>query len=139
MLLQGGKKWVKRCGECEIVCNVYKFMKTKSAEATRVSKKTLCGVLKEGENVETGVAMAFSILCKLTPKACTKSISDNFDEAILRIVHNFYSTEKQRPTLKAIHSIMCESTGYGGGVSLMRSVLRKWDLVQFSSLNRCVL
>jgi hypothetical protein len=31
------------------------------AEATRVSRRTLCGVLKEGENVETGVAMAFQL------------------------------------------------------------------------------
>jgi len=82
MSLQGGKKWVKRSGECEIVYNVYKFMKTESevgitislsevqkrvAEAARVSR-TLCRVLKEGENVETGVTMAFSTLRKLRPK-----------------------------------------------------------------------
>jgi len=81
MSLQGGKKWVKRSGECEIVY-VYKFMKTESevgitislskvqkrvAEATRVSS-TLCRVLREGENVETGVTMAFSTLRKLRPK-----------------------------------------------------------------------
>jgi hypothetical protein len=29
-------------------------------EATRVSRRTLCRILKEGKNVETGVAMAFS-------------------------------------------------------------------------------
>jgi hypothetical protein len=28
MSLQGGKKRVKRSGECEMVCNVYNFMKT---------------------------------------------------------------------------------------------------------------
>ena len=33
------------------------------------------------------------------------SVLDNFDEAVLRrTVHNFYPTEKQRTTLKAIHS-----------------------------------
>jgi len=73
MSLQGGKTGVKWSGECEIVHNVCKFMKTESevgitiplskvqkrvAEATRVSR-TLCRVLKEGENVETGVTMAF--------------------------------------------------------------------------------
>jgi hypothetical protein len=74
--------------------------------------------------VETGVTMAFSSPRKLRPKVCTKSILDNFDEAVLRkIVHNFYLTEKQRPTLKAIHRKM--STGYGGGVSSLRFVLRK--------------
>ena len=72
MSLQGGKKRVKRSGECEIVYNVHKFMKTESevdikilltkvqkrvAEATRVSRKTLCGVLKESENLKTGVTM----------------------------------------------------------------------------------
>jgi len=63
-------------GEREIVYNVYKFMKSESkvgitiplskvqkrvAEAMRVSRRTLCRVLKEGENVETGVTMAFSL------------------------------------------------------------------------------
>jgi len=141
MSLQGRKKRVKRSGEREMVYNVYKFMKSESevgiaiplskvqnrvAEATtRVSRRTLCRVLKEGENVETGVTMAFSTPRKLRPKVCTKSVLNNFDEAVLRrIVHNFYLTEKQRPTLKAIHSKMCESTGYGG-VSSLRLVLRK--------------
>jgi hypothetical protein len=141
MSLQGGKKQVKRSDEREIVYNVYKFMKTESevgitiplakvqkrvAEATCVSRRTLCRILKEGENVETGVAMAFSTPRKLRTKVCTKSILDNFNEAILRkIVHNFYLTEKQRPILKAIHSKMCESTAYGGGVTSLRVVLRK--------------
>jgi hypothetical protein len=122
MSLQGGKKRIKRSGDREIVYNVYKFMKTESevgitiplskvqkriTEATRVSRRTLCRVLKESENVKTGVTMAFSTLRKLRPKVCTKRILDNFDEAVLRkMVHNFYLTEKQRPPLKAIHSKM---------------------------------
>ena len=82
--------------------------------------------MKKGENVETGVAMAFLTPHKLRTKVCTKSILDNFDEAVLRrIVHNFYLTEKQQPTLKAIHSKMCDSNGYGGGGSSLRLVLRK--------------
>jgi hypothetical protein len=76
--------------------------------------------------VENGVAMAFSTPHKLRPRVCTKSILDNFDEAVLRrTVHNFYLTEKQQPTLKTIHSKMCESNDYGGGISLLRLVLRK--------------
>ena len=90
MSLQGGRKRVKRIGKREILYNVYKFMKTESevgitiplskvqqrvAEATRVSRRTLCMVLKEGENVETAVTMAFSTPRKLRPKVCTKSIS----------------------------------------------------------------
>ena len=74
MSLQGERKRVKRSGEGEIVYNVYKFMKTeygmgitiplskvqkRVTEATRVSRRTLCRVLKEGENVETGVATEF--------------------------------------------------------------------------------
>jgi hypothetical protein len=95
-------------------------------ETTSVSRRTLCKLLDEGENSGTGVAMAFSTPCKLRPKFCTTSILDNFDEAVLRkVVHNFYLTEKQRPTLKAIHSKMCESTCYGGGVSSLSLVLRK--------------
>jgi len=141
MSLQGRMKRVKRNGEHEIIYNVYKFMKSESqvgitiplpevqnrvAEATRVSRRTLCRVLKEGENVETGVTMAFLTLQNLSPDVCTKSVLDNFDEAVLRrIVHNFYLTEKQQPTLKAIHSKMCKYTGCGGGVSLLQLVLRK--------------
>jgi len=83
MSLHGGKRRVKRSGEREIVCNVYRFMKSESevsitiplpkvqrrvAEATRVSRRTLCRVLTEGENVETGVTMAFSTPLKLRPK-----------------------------------------------------------------------
>ena len=90
---------MKRSGEREIVYNVYKFMTTESelvitihlskvqkrvAEATRVSRRTLCGVLKEGENVETGVIMTFSTLRELTSEVCTESIFDNFDETVLR-------------------------------------------------------
>jgi hypothetical protein len=98
----------------------------RGAEATRVSRRNLCRVLKEGENVKTGFVMAFSTPRKLRTKFCTKNILDNFDEAVLRrIVHNFYLTEKQRPTLKAIHSKMYESTGYGGGLTSMRLVPRK--------------
>jgi len=80
MSLQSRKKRIKRSCEREIVYNEYKFMKTKSevgiaiplskvqkrvVEATRVSRRTLCRVLKEGENVETGVTMAFSTPRKL--------------------------------------------------------------------------
>jgi hypothetical protein len=106
MSLQGWKKRVKRSGEREMVYNVYKLMKTESevaitiplpkvqkrvAEATRVNRRTLCRVLKEGGNVETGVTVAFSTPRKIRPKVCTKTIFDNFDEAVLRrIVHNFY-------------------------------------------------
>jgi hypothetical protein len=62
----------------------------------RVTEATRVRVLKEGENVETGVTKAFSTPRKLRPQVCTKSILDNFDEAVLkRIVYNFYLTEKQ--------------------------------------------
>ena len=88
MSLQGGKKQVKRSGERQIVYNVYKFMTTESevgitiplskvqkrvAESTRVSRETLCRVLKGGENEENCVAMAFSTPYKLRIKVYTKS------------------------------------------------------------------
>ena len=107
--LQGRKKRLKRSSENEVVYNERKFMKSESevgitiplskvqkrvAEATRVSRTTLWRVLKEGENMKTGVTMAFSTPRKLIPKVCIKNILDNFDEALLRkIVHNFYITE----------------------------------------------
>jgi len=61
---------VKRNGEREIVYNVHKFMKTafqvgitfllsivqkRVAEVTRVNRRTLCRLLKEGEISGTGV------------------------------------------------------------------------------------
>jgi hypothetical protein len=116
---------MKTESELGITIPVSKVQKRVMA-ATRVSRRTLCRALKEGVNVEPGVAMAFSTPRKLRPTVCTKSILDNFDEAVLRrIVHNFYLTEKQRPTLKTIHSKICESIDYGGGVSSLRLVLRK--------------
>jgi hypothetical protein len=140
MSLQGGKKRVKRSGEREVVYNVYKFMKTESEvhitiplskvqkrfdEATGVTRRTLCRVMKEGENVESGVAMAFSTPRKLRPKVSARSILDNFDEADLRrIVHKFYLTKKQRPTLKAIHTAKCANPLVMEEVAL-RWVLRK--------------
>jgi hypothetical protein len=75
MSFEGGKKRVKSSGERAIVYNVYKLMKTESelrvtiplsklqkrvVEATRVSRRTLCKILKEGDSVETGDAMEFS-------------------------------------------------------------------------------
>jgi hypothetical protein len=86
---KAGRSVVKRSGEREIVYNVHKFMKTeyevgitiplskvqrRVAEATRVSGRTLFRTLKEGENVETGVAMAFSTQRKLKQKVCNKGI-----------------------------------------------------------------
>ena len=66
MSLQGVKKRVKRNGEREVVYNVYKFMKNESElgitiplaqaqkrfpEATRVSRRTSCRLLRKGENM----------------------------------------------------------------------------------------
>ena len=66
---------------------MYKFMKTefelgitnpvskvqkRVPEATGVSRRNLCSVLKEGENLENGVAMAFSTTRKLRPKFTLK-------------------------------------------------------------------
>ena len=36
----------------------------------------------------------FQLRNKLRPKVCAKSILDNFDEAVLRIAHNFYLADK---------------------------------------------
>ena len=87
MSLQCGKKRIKRIYEREVVYNVHKFMKTESelgitiplskaekrvAEATRVNRRTLCRVLKEGENMETGLTMAFSTPRKLRPNFALK-------------------------------------------------------------------
>ena len=64
-------------------------MQNRVLEATRVGRRTACRVMIEGENVWTGVTMAFATPRKLRPKVCTKSVLDNFDEDLLRrIVHS---------------------------------------------------
>jgi len=92
MSLQGRKKRVKMSGEREIVYNLYKFMKIESevrnkiplskvqktvAEAKRVSRN-LSRVLKEGENVGTGVTMAFS-----TPRKFRSKVSFFYNTRIV--------------------------------------------------------
>jgi hypothetical protein len=69
---------MKTESEVGIAISLSKVQK-RVAAATLVSRRTLCRVLKEGENVETGVTMAFSTPRKLRLKVCTKSILDNFD------------------------------------------------------------
>jgi hypothetical protein len=141
MSLQEGKKRVKRSGEHEIMYNVHKFMKLSEVgitiplssvqkrvtEARHVSR-TFCRIVKEDENVKHVVAMPFLTPRKLRLKKCTKSILDGFDGAVLRrIVHNFYLTEKERPTLKAINAKIRESACYEGGVSSLMKILRRMN------------
>jgi hypothetical protein len=95
-------------------------------EATRVIKRTLCRIVKEGENVKRGVAVPFSTSRKLRPKKYSKSVLHDFDEAVLRrIVNNFYLTEKERPTLRVIHAKIREPMCYEAGVSSLRKILRR--------------
>ena len=52
--------------------------------------------------METGVTMAFLTLRKQRTISLYQSILDHSDEAVLRtIVHNYYLTDKQRPTTTA--------------------------------------
>jgi len=53
------------------VTNPRSKVQKSATEATRVSRRTLCRILKEGENVETGVAMAFSTPRQIRRKVCT--------------------------------------------------------------------
>ena len=125
MLLQGRKKRVKRSGEREIVYNVYKFINLnlkwvsqslfQKCRRESLKQHVLAGELYVGywKKVNMWKLVSqwhFQLRTKHRPKVCTKGALENLDEAVLRwIVHNFYLTEKQRPTL------MCESAGYGGG------------------------
>ena len=55
---------MKTESEVGITIPLSKVQKTVD-EATRVSRRTLCSVMKEVENVDTGFAMAFSFPRKL--------------------------------------------------------------------------
>ena len=128
------RKRLEKCGEREIVYNVYKFVRNETnvskttplskvlmiaPQATGVSRKNLFRLMIEGKNVKNVAAIAFSNTRKRRTKIFhTEFILDNSDEAVLRrTVHKFYLNEKQRQTLKAIYSKMCESTGFGGGTT----------------------
>ena len=111
--------------ECEVGITIPLSKEQKRvAEATRVSRRTLCVLLKEGKNVETGVAMVFS-----TPRKFRLKFAPKWSYRIsMRL---FTSPKKQRQTLKAIHSRMCDSTGYGGGLSSANSCRMNWRRRQF--------
>jgi hypothetical protein len=93
-------------------------MQNRVAEAICINRRRIRRMVKEGEiKVWKKLhelhfmhsCMNFQLHVKLDQK-CTKSVSDDFNEAGLRrILHNTYPKEKIRLTLKAMHVKMCES------------------------------
>jgi len=83
---------MKTDSEMGITIPLSKVLK-RVAAATGISRRNLCWIWKEGENVETVVTMAFSTPCKLKPKFYTKCILDNFDEAVFLSIFNLYKIE----------------------------------------------
>jgi len=155
MSLQGRKKWVKRNGEREIVYSVYKFMKSESQVGITIPlPKCRRELLKQHvllEELYIGywnkvkmwkniVTMAFSTPQKLSPKVCTKTVLDNFNEAVLRrIVHNFTSLRNnnqlwRQSTAKCANPLVAEEV-----YPHCDWCWEKWDLGKFHSLNKCVL
>lgn len=103
----------------EILANVMQFMKEEATNnacgiplahfkerflaATKVSEKTYRSVVKQMKDVSSGAVTSFSSPHKKRNKPSPKSTLMEWQTQIVRtFVHNFYLTERRRPTLKGI-------------------------------------
>lgn len=130
----------------EIVANIYKFMlreartgapiKLKSVqervvEATGLSLSSVRRIKNELEDIESGNSVSFSTPHKDRPRKSRKAALDRFNEEVVRrTVNDFYLVEKERPTLKKIHSKLKSSINFDGSITTLRKILKtlgfKW-------------
>ncbi|KAK9709442.1 hypothetical protein QE152_g26600 [Popillia japonica] len=108
----------------EIIANVLQFIKDEAAKrkvqkcctipitnfkerliaATKIAERTYRDIIKEADDVRSGAASGFSSPSKKRKRPSPKSsMPERETEVIRTIVHNFYVTEKRRPTLKGIY------------------------------------
>lgn len=103
----------------EIISNVLEFMKQEANNgvptipltnfkerllaATKISDNTYRRIIKETQQIETGASTSFSSPRKQRPRTCLKRTVCDGELAVIRsIIHNFYITDKRRPTLKGM-------------------------------------
>jgi hypothetical protein len=73
---------------------------------TVISKRTLASIIKEGKEVDKGTSASFSTPGKSRPRKKV-AVADAFDvDIIRRLIHNFHVTQKQRPTLSNVLSLI---------------------------------
>ena len=123
----------------EIAYNVWKFMSNEAVNgiaiplksvcervlaATGISKRTLAKIRKEGRNIEGGASTSFSTPGKSRPKTKIVAAVDGFDEEVIRkLIYNFHSTHKKRPTLKSLYPEVIKNTSFRGGKTSLRKLL----------------
>ncbi|KAK4886753.1 hypothetical protein RN001_003024 [Aquatica leii] len=104
----------------EIIANVLKFFKQEAENgvtipltnfkqrllaATKISEISYRRISKESDSIERGETSSFSSPRKERPKRCTKKDVLPAEKQIIRnIIHNFYLTERRRPTLRGTKS-----------------------------------
>lgn len=103
----------------EILANVMQFMKEEARNnacgiplanfkerflsATKVSEKTYRSVAKEIKDISIGASTVFSSPSRRRKRPSPKSTLMEWQTQTIRtFVHNFYLTERRRPTLKGI-------------------------------------
>lgn len=125
----------------EIISNVYLFMKREAeagsainlkkigervAEATGVSESSVRRIIRETKKIDSGASTSFSTPGKQRTKPCTKSGLDGFNEEVVRrTVHNFYITNKERPTVNKVLCKLKDSINFQGSASTLRKILLK--------------
>ncbi|KAJ4428472.1 hypothetical protein ANN_24509 [Periplaneta americana] len=98
----------------------------KVAKATKVSLRSFGRIKAELDNIKSGMADTFVTPHKERPRRVRKSSMDGFNENVIRpTVHDFYKTEKQRPTLKKILAKVKTCINFDGSVFTLRKVLKK--------------
>lgn len=118
----------------EVVYNVYKYFRDvrgqrasvykRVSTATGVSISTVKRIVKEAKSIEEGASNSFSTPDKERIRTSNKSSPDNFNEEVVRrTINNFYIEEKQRPTLKKIHSRLKEKIDFQGSISTLRKII----------------
>ncbi|KAK9679633.1 hypothetical protein QE152_g39845 [Popillia japonica] len=104
----------------EIIANVLQFMKDEAANkcctipitnfkerliaATKTMERTYRDIVKEAD-VRLRAASGFSSRKKRKRPSPKSLMAERETEVIRTIVHNFYITEKRRPTLKGIEMV----------------------------------
>lgn len=136
----------------EIIFNVYKFMKDEMlrgapqnlkqvqkrvSQATGVSERSLRNVLHDAKSIERGEKASFITPGKKRVRKIKKVNLDDFDKCVVRrTIHNFHKTNKERPTLKKIHSKLVSDINFKGGLTTLRQIIKelgfKWKKTEDS-------
>lgn len=128
----------------EIISNVLQFMKDEAENggtptipltnfkqrliaATKISESTYKRISKERKSVHSRASSSFSTPHKDRPRQCTKSnLSEGEIQNIRSIIHDFYITQKRRPTLQGIYDkIQASALSFNGSVTTLTTIIKR--------------